>query len=80
MTMPKKNSPKFPNAILEMLRTTLLVLEGREDLNHDAENVRELKHSIRSKIDALQAAREPARDTDSRPLSAPMFGYQENDA
>jgi hypothetical protein len=78
--MPKKNSPKFPNAILEMLRTTLLVLEGREDINHDAQNVRELKDSIRTKIDALQDAKQPAHDPDSRPLPARMFGYQENDA
>jgi len=73
-------SPKSPDAILEILRTILLLLEGREDLNHDAPNVRALKGSIRSKIDALEGAEQPAREPDFKPQPAPMFGYQENDA
>lgn len=72
--MKKKRGAQSPKAVAEMLRTTLQLVAGREDLNQDAPKVRELKRSIREKIASLEGA---SAETSEFPFvpRGKMFGY-----
>ena len=70
-----KNRRSNPDAVVEMLRTTLQLVAGREDLNQEAPNVRELKRSIRDKIDTLESASAETSEPASSSSPKKMFGY-----
>jgi hypothetical protein len=72
--MSKNRGAKGPDAVIEMLRTTLRLVAGREDLNQDAPNVRELKRSIRDRIETLESASVETSESPST-SSGKIFGY-----
>jgi len=54
-----------PNVLAEILRTTLYLVEQRQDLDQNAPSVIQLKESVRRKITEIEENRRPQEEEPS---------------